>query len=134
MKNFLALGLLFLILSSGTPTVAAPIVHTKNVTTSGSNCVRAAYKDEWLKISYEDVIAKLGKPVSDEEFMLSQTALPEFRLSLKNHQQSLKRGANFAVREVTWPVADCRLTLWFKSKNMERGAIGTLYWKKGLEF
>ncbi len=97
-------------------------------------CVAVSKPTEWLGKSFVEVSNQWGQPLSDAEFDIDQFVVTEFRGGLSTWKADPKNKKGGSIREATWALGDCRLTVWFKKDASEQTAIDTLYWKKGLEF
>ena len=97
-------------------------------------CATVSKPPEWLGKSFTEVSNKWGQPLSDAEFEVDKFIITEFRGGLSALKAELKNKKGVSIREATWALGDCRLTVWFKKTASEQTAIDTLYWHKEMEF
>lgn len=87
-------------------------------------------------LSPEQTMAKFGKPVSRDEFDLSQP-LSEFRIEILNYIPEKDRySSSIKFRELTWNYVetDNMITLWYQNKGDKWVCIDYAVWNKNAAF
>ena len=103
-------------------------------TMKSNPCATVSKPPEWLGQSFADISNKWGQPLSDAEFDIDKFVITEFRGGLSTLKAEIKNKKGVSIRESTWALGDCRLTVWFKKTASEQTAVDTLYWHKEMEF
>lgn len=76
-------------------------------------------------------VEALGKPDNSDEFDIAD-GVPEFRIQTLNIPR--EPGQSYIIREHTWEMESCRLTIWGHKIGGEWEVYEALYWHEGTDF
>ena len=93
---------------------------------------KTATAGEYAGKAYEDMVATLGAPESEEEFVMAWPQL-EFRIELRNFFDRDRIDAgDVTLRESTWSLDGARnLTAWFEQDGEVWTAVHSRRWEDG---
>ncbi|NOQ64429.1 MAG: hypothetical protein GQ582_07945 [Methyloprofundus sp.] len=92
-------------------------------------------KREWLGVTFQQAENELGSLSNEEVFNMRDTLITEFRGKLELlFPKSIIKNDLIWIKEVSWNLKNCVLTIWFQKQKENWIAVDSLYWEKGSEF
>jgi hypothetical protein len=75
------------------------------------------------------------KPIEEEDFLLNDAVISEFRIGLYNFFDEKERKEPILIKEITWETdKDTNYTIWYKKDSNQWIFIDSFIWDKRLVF
>lgn len=75
---------------------------------------------EIKKITLKEAINIYGKPITQEDFILEDIAINEFRIRLYNFFSKKELNESIRLKEITWEIKkDSLITVWYKKEGKD---------------
>ncbi|TWP23142.1 hypothetical protein ETU10_08585 [Apibacter muscae] len=116
------------------PAVSTPIeiISTKSkINTQPMAFIDPEKVKNW---SFEQIKEKY-KPIIEEEYLLNEAIISEFRIELYNYFNEKERDQPILIKEVTWEKDnDTNFTIWYKKDADKWVFINSFIWEKDWMF
>lgn len=96
------------------------------------DCEVNSVAKEWLGKNLDQAMGEFGSPSAEDTFDLNNSVINEFRGKLRLLFPDTE--SEKWIKEVSWRISDCVLTLWLEKQQENWVVVDSLYWNKDTEF